>query len=262
MQKKKHTFAICAYKESKFLKNCIESLIPQREYSDIIMATSTPNDWIDGLAKEYNIPLYIRNGKSQIQDDWNFACDNAETEWVTVAHQDDVYDKKYSQSFLEEFERKPEAIMAFCDYHPIKHGEISTDLNSRMKRFFHFMMRFDTLSNSRFWKKSSLAFGNSISCPAVAYHKSLIEGEIFTSDLSFALDWDTFVKFAQYDAPFIYIPEFLFYYRIHGGATSAEFTRDNIRQTEEMYMFRKFWPDWLIKLGFGLYKKSYNTYKD
>lgn len=262
MKKKKHTFAICAYKESQFLEQCIKSIVPQRKYSDIIMTTSTPNDWIDSLAKKYEIPLFVRNGKSQIQDDWNFACDNAKTEWVTVAHQDDVYDLMYSRRLLDEINKRPNAIMAFCDYHPIKHGYIGTDLNSRMKRFFHFPLRFEAMSTSKFWKKYSLAFGNSISCPSVAYHKSLIQGEIFTSDLNFALDWDTFVKFAQYDAPFIYIPEYLFYYRIHSGATSAEYTKENVRQSEELYMFRKFWPEWLIKLGFRLYQKSYDTYKD
>ena len=44
-----HTFAICAYKESKFLEECIESIINQEVESNIIIATSTNNDYITKL---------------------------------------------------------------------------------------------------------------------------------------------------------------------------------------------------------------------
>lgn len=43
---KNHTFVICAYKESKYLEECIESLEKQIVKSNIIMCTSTPNDYI------------------------------------------------------------------------------------------------------------------------------------------------------------------------------------------------------------------------
>ena len=38
---KNHTFVICAYKESKYLEECIKSLINQTVKSNIIMTTST-----------------------------------------------------------------------------------------------------------------------------------------------------------------------------------------------------------------------------
>ena len=50
-----HTFAICAYKESPYLEECILSLKNQTVKSNIIMATSTPNEWIQGLAEKYEI---------------------------------------------------------------------------------------------------------------------------------------------------------------------------------------------------------------
>lgn len=257
---KLHTFAICAYKESEFLEECIKSLIPQREYSDIILCTSTPNDFIEDLCNQYEIPLFVKKGKSDIQDDWNFACNNAKTDWVTVAHQDDVYDINYAKELIKSINNTPNAIMAFTDYKPIKNGIISTDLNSRMKRFFRIPMKSRKLSKNKFFKKYFQSFGNAISCPSVAYNKSIIVGDIFTSKLKFALDWDTFVKFSHYDNPFIYISKKLFYYRIHMEATSKEFTENNLRKEEEWYMFRQFWPDWLIKIGFVFYKKSYKTY--
>ncbi len=257
---RKHTFAICAYKNSPYLEECVQSLVEQRKTSEIILCTSTPNPYIESIANKYSIELFVRNGISDIQDDWNFACEKSKTDWVTVAHQDDIYDRKYSEILLDYIEKKPNAIIAFTDYHPIKNGKESTDLNSRMKRFFRIPLKSELLASKKLFKKYSLAFGNSISCPCVAYNKTLIKGNVFTSHLKFALDWDTFVKFAEYDNPFIYIPQVLFYYRIHDGATSKKFTVNDTRKVEEMYMFRKFWPDFLIKIGFHFYKKCYNTY--
>ena len=44
-----HTFAICAYKESPYLEECIESLMAQEMKSEIIICTSTPNDYIKNI---------------------------------------------------------------------------------------------------------------------------------------------------------------------------------------------------------------------
>ena len=42
----KHTFVICAYKESSYLEECIVSLEKQTVKSNILMVTSTPNAFI------------------------------------------------------------------------------------------------------------------------------------------------------------------------------------------------------------------------
>ena len=47
---KNHTFVICAYKESPYLEECIQSLMNQRIKSNVIITTSTPNVYIERLA--------------------------------------------------------------------------------------------------------------------------------------------------------------------------------------------------------------------
>ena len=46
-----HTFAICAYKESAYLEKCIKSLKNQTIKSNIILVTSTPNDFLEEISK-------------------------------------------------------------------------------------------------------------------------------------------------------------------------------------------------------------------
>ena len=96
-----HTFAVCAYKESPYLEACIRSLVGQTQKTNIIVCTSTPCRYIEDLAKKYDLPYFVREGKSDIQDDWNFAFDSAETDYVTIAHQDDVYSKHYFEELAK-----------------------------------------------------------------------------------------------------------------------------------------------------------------
>ena len=86
-----HTFAICAYGESPYLEKCILSLKNQKAGSHIIMTTATPNDHIRRLAEQYDIPLYINEKGGSIAKDWKYALDMAQTDLVTLAHQDDIY---------------------------------------------------------------------------------------------------------------------------------------------------------------------------
>ena len=67
--KDQHTFAVCAYRESAFLEECVTSLLAQTVPSSILIATSTPNDHISGIATKYGIPLYINKGVAGITGD-------------------------------------------------------------------------------------------------------------------------------------------------------------------------------------------------
>ena len=90
---KNHTFAICAYKESPFLEECIQSLLGQTIPSTIIIVTSTDNAYIQNMAEKYHLELFINHGESGITQDWMFAYRSARTELMTIAHQDDTYDR-------------------------------------------------------------------------------------------------------------------------------------------------------------------------
>ena len=50
-----HTFAICAYKESPYLQECIDSLKSQTIKSNIIICTSTPCEYISDIGRTDNM---------------------------------------------------------------------------------------------------------------------------------------------------------------------------------------------------------------
>ena len=256
-----HTFAICAYKESEYLEECIVSLENQTLKSNIIMTTSTPNSYIRDLAEKHSIPLYIRDGESDIKEDWNFAYNKAQTDWVTIAHQDDVYNESYVEEMNNKLVSISNPIAFVTDYMPIKNGKIGPrDINSKIRRLLRSPIKNNRRAGSTFWKKKILCLGNSICCPAVTYNKKVLGDSFFTSDLKFNIDWDTFLKLADINGVFAYVDKPLTYYRVHDGATSKEFIVDNKRVIDDTIMFEKFWPKWIVKIIMVFYKKAYNTY--
>ena len=60
-----HTFAICAYKDSPYLEECMASVKRQSCSSEVICCTSTPSPYISRLAEKYGIPLYVREGEKR-----------------------------------------------------------------------------------------------------------------------------------------------------------------------------------------------------
>ena len=250
--KKYHTFAICAYKESDYLEDCIKSLKEQTIQSNIILVSSTKNKHIDTLAKKHKIKLYYREGKSDIQEDWNFGVKMAKTELVTVAHQDDVYESTYLENILTNYTGKE--LMLSTDNYFLKNNQKIIEKNLKIKKLLKTPLRIPGFANIRWIRNLTLAFGNTIQCPTVTYNK--------LTDLKFALDWDTFYKIYNRKGKVKYIPIKLLSFRIHEEATTALWIKNSTREIEDTIMFSKFWPKWIVKIIMKYYVKCYEVYEE
>lgn len=257
-----HTFAVCAYKESPYLDECVGSLVDQTVRTKVEIYTSTPNSYIYGIAKRYHVPVYVNEHAGEgIQADWNFAYNHAGTAYVTVAHQDDVYDRRYVEELLKYSGRYDDWSIFYTDYTPIKNGDSSRrDINSRIRRFLRWPVRNNKRADKIWRKKLSLCMGNTIVCPLVTYNKERLGNDVFTSDYDFNLDWDTFYKLACVPGRFVYVDRVLGHYRVHEGATSKEFITSHNREGEDLSMFEKFWPRWVARMIMIPYRLAYKTY--
>lgn len=258
-----HTFAVCAYKESPYLDECVRSLVSQTRRTNVEIYTSTPNELIYEVGKKYNVPVYVNpDGGRGIQADWNYAYNHAETDYVTVAHQDDVYDREYVRALLSCIRSYDDWSIFYTDYTPIKNGDSSRrDANSRIRRLLRWPVKRSNKADSVRRKKLSLCMGNTIVCPLVTYNKARLGESIFTSEYGFNLDWDTFYKLACMPGRFLYMDTVLGHYRVHDEATSKEFIDSHNREAEDLSMFEKFWPKWVARLIMIPYRLAYRTYK-
>ena len=110
-----HTFVILAYKQSPYLQACVDSILAQTVPSEIIICTSTPNNYIQGIADKHGISVHVNTNGGSIGKDWNFGMRSAATQYVTLAHQDDIYHADFAEKCiaLAEQNEASKPLMAF-----------------------------------------------------------------------------------------------------------------------------------------------------
>ncbi len=257
---KNHTFIICAYKESKYLEECVKSLLNQKVKSNIIMTTSTPNQYIKAVSDKYQITLYINNGEKGIGQDWNFGISNANTDYVTIAHQDDIYKPDYLEEIVKQLEKNNNFVIAFTDYREIKNGkEIPLTSNLRIKKILLFPLR--VFKKSKFIRRRALSLGSSICCPSVTINKKITGENPYKTELKCDLDWDTWDKMCEYNENFLYIPKELMQHRIHEESETSNLIQNNTRLEEDLLMLKRYWPNPVAKFIMKFYGNAIKTNK-
>lgn len=254
-----HTFVVLAYKESKYLETCIKSVLNQKYESNVIIATSTPNDYISRIANKYNLELIINQNSGQgIGFDFDFALSCAKSKLVTIAHQDDYYDYLYSNVIMQASTKYPDATLLFSDYYEIKNeNKIYSNLNLRIKRILLSLLKIKRISKFRIIKRSCIAFGNSICCPAVTFNKMNINfSDIFNCDFKCDVDWYAWEKISKLNGRFVFINECLMGHRVHEESTTTKIISENTRTIEDLEMFKKFWPNSIAMMLNNLYSMS------
>ena len=257
----RHTFAICAYGESPYLETCIRSLVSQTVKTPVILCTSTPCAYIDALAGKYGIPVYVNEKHEGIAGDWNFAYEKADCDFVTLAHQDDIYLAEYAEALQKAYAKYPDmsifmsASRTVKDGNPVPDGKIE-----RVKKLLRLPLRLRAFSGRRAVKLLTLRFGNPVICPSCSYNKKLCGSGIFNGKYSFVLDWDALVRLAERKGRWICSEKPLILYRVHADAATAQSIRSHVRETEESEMFDRLLPGRAAAVVKKAYRKSYEAY--
>ncbi len=253
-----HTFAVCAYKESPYLEECLASLMRQTVSSNRIVVTSTDNDYIRKMAEKYGLPCYSNpvRGKG-IAEDWNYAVSQASTPLVTIAHQDDIYFEGYCESILNYANRARHPLILFTDYAEKRENDIV--LSNRLlhvKRFMLSPLKIRFLWEKRFVRRRILSLGSPICCPSVTYVKENLRLPIFETGYRSDLDWQAWEKISRRKGGFVYIDHVLMAHRIHEESETSAMIADDRRKREDYEMFCKFWPGWIAGLLEHFYQKG------
>lgn len=257
MKNNEHTFAVCAYKESPYLEECIQSVQSQTVQSKVIMTTSTPNEYIKKISEKYNIPLYINEGEKGITQDWNFAYRMAETKLVTIAHQDDVYLPNYAEQILELNEKAKNPLILFTDYAELRNGKVvSNNRLLKVKRILLFPLKLPLFWNSKFVRRRVLSLGCPICCPAVTLAKDNLPDQVFKAGFRSAEDWEAWEMLSKRKGAFAYTRTIGMYHRIHAESETSVILGDNARIQEDYVMFKKFWPEFIARILAKTYSSS------
>lgn len=251
-----HTFVVLAYKKSKYLEECVKSVLNQNYKSKILIATTTPNDHIEHIADKYKIQI-VEGTHTNIGGDFDFAKNCTNTELVTIAHQDDIYEKEYSQNVVDAYCRYPDASIIFTDYYEIRNNKKDyLNINLFIKRILVIPLRIKYFSKFKFWKRWVIRFGVSISCPAVSFINNNVPKKLFSSDYKANVDWFAWEKLSRKEGKFIFINKPLMGHRISEESETTKIINSGERTNEDYEIYKKFWPKWIAKLFAKCYRNS------
>jgi glycosyltransferase involved in cell wall biosynthesis len=255
-----HAFVIPAYGESLHIEACIASLAAQRGASSrVVIATSTPSAFLEEIAARHRLPLAVNPVRAGIGGDWNFALATAAADWVTIAHQDDLYRHDYLDAMRAATAPHPDALIAFSDYDEIDpDGPRPDHLNLRVKRRLCRRAFGDRDAvRSPADKRRLLAWGNPVCCPSVVIHRSAIPDFRFGVTLKSNLDWEGWLNLVDREGDFVYVRKPLVTRRIHPASETTALIADERRLAEDRVMFRRMWPAPVAALILALYRAGY-----
>lgn len=256
------TIVICAYKECQYLPKAVESAVKQSVKTNIVISTSTPNDYINSIAEKFDIPVWINPDGGHAKD-YNFAIKNTPTDICIMFHQDDVYSESFVERALEELGKAENPIIAFTNYKEIHDDRIDEKDAALVviKRILLTPIKSKFLRRTVFGKRLILCLGDPICHPSTIYIKAKMPEVVFKEEYISAMDWDFFERISRSKGEFVYIKDVLFYHRMHKEtATTKILENTNNRYTEEIEIFNRFWPIWIAKIIKYFYSKSNKYY--
>lgn len=262
--KNDHCFVICAYKENKYLEECILSLLNQEVKTNILIETSTPNNYISSLANKYNLKIIVNNDSSSCAKDWNFAVNNVPYKLITIAHQDDIYYSNYAKEIISYANQATDPIMLFTDYDELINDKtISSNTILFIKRLLSYHMRNKKNWNKQKARKRLLCIGNAISCPTVTVVKEMVGDSPYDESMKCNCDYKTWVNHLKQDGSYVYVPKHLIAHRIYKDSSTSLYIKDNTRAHEDKEIISYFWPKPISTIIYKIYSLSqkHNTSK-
>ena len=229
--------------KSPYLEGCLSSLKKQKIKSKIIITTAKPFDGLKKIARKYNIKLIIFNKHKNIANDWNRAINSSKSNYVTIAHQDDIYGKDYLYEIVKSLKKinKNKPSIIFTDYYELKNKKKTTSLKLLIKKIILSIFYYKkNLIYKKNIKKKFVSFGSPIPCPSVTFNKKF--NIKFDEKFWINIDWNLWVKLSQNRGSFLYIKKELVGHRIHNKSETSKAIKDGKREKEDWVIFRKLWP--------------------
>lgn len=258
----RHSFVVPAYGFSPYLADCLASLRAQSEAtSEIVVVTSTPSVELSALAEANQVPLVVHKGSRGIAHDWNAAIGQASGDWITLAHQDDIYHPRFCELTLKALAGVGDALIAFTDYEELAPtGCRSPSALLKIKRVLlelGFLGR--TAACSRFARTNSLRFGCAIPCPSVTMRR---DARIrFDPAFGVNLDWAAWLDLCERPGSFVWVREVLMAHRIHEESETTQAIAAGRRAEEDERLLRRLWPAWIARMIVRSYGLAYASNK-
>jgi len=91
------------------------------------------------------------------------------------------------------------------------------------------------------------------------YNTHMLSNFRFSGDYTINMDWDAWLRMANIDGRFVYVPDILLAHRIHSGSATTIGLGRQARQREDLHLFRRLWPRPVAAILARFYSRSYKS---
>jgi len=256
-----HTFLVPAYGQSPHLEACLQSLKNQVLRTSVVVSTSTPFKGMEDLVERYGAQLLIHGPNQGMSHDWNQGLRQVQSPWVTIAHQDDMYDACFTAELHKALEQaRGELNLVFTNYAECIEEQVRP-INTLLK-IKKLLLELGFLGRnqvySRWAKKNCLRFGSPIPCPSVSLNLHL-HPIVFDDHYRVNMDWAAWLERANQKGGFYWIRQTLMHHRLHKSSETTIGLEQGHRATEDLALLNKLWPAPLAKLIHYFYFVAYKS---
>lgn len=214
------TIAIPTFDRPAYLEEAVASALAQTyPHIEVIVGDNGSGEAMKGWAPEVTADprlVYRRNPRNLgMSGNFNTLADAARGEFFTAIGDDDRLLPDFVSRLMEEM--KPDVSLAFCNHFLIdRHGtRLDAESREQTHRYSRDQLPAGVLENAQI-----AAWQQSIAMSATLMRTVDMRRLRFREDLN-TPDAEFFIRLAQEDAKFAFVPDYLVEYRVHTAATSS-----------------------------------------
>lgn len=231
------TFAIPFYKGIPYLARALRSILAQEDSNwQAYVCDDGPEPGIDSLVNSFGDGRirYLKNPRNiGMSGNFNRCIDLAQTDLVTILHNDDELMPNYCGTFREASLRYPDAAALFCRVQVV---DENTDPVFSVPDVVKDYLINPSMSEEITLRGEdgvyALLKGNFINAPTLCFRKSVVGDRRFP-DLKFVLDIEMTTKLLLDGETLVGLPQRCYRYRRHEEAATSQYTRNQLRFREE-----------------------------
>lgn len=234
------TFVIPCCNGAEHLGAAIRSILAQRrqDFELVVVDDASTDDSVAVARAAGGSRLRLERHARRLGLAANFAhaASVVTTPYFCIAHQDDVYEPDYLATMVQALEAAPAASLAHCAATAI--DAAGNPIAAAAERFKARLARRARVAEPADVFRLLLR-GNFVCCPSVLFRASAFRAiGGFDTRLSFALDWELWLRLSRSGTRFETILEPLVRYRRHLGNATREATTSLRRFEEEFSVLR------------------------
>jgi glycosyltransferase involved in cell wall biosynthesis len=231
------TYSIPYYSGIDYLGRAIKSVIAQQDGNwQCVVIDDSNDDGVEQLVRDIGDGRvrYVKNEQNiGMARNFNRGIDLAETDLVTLLHNDDELMPSYTATMRAAAERYPKAAALFCRAEIIgPNSEAWFSLADVVKGFINPANKQEFVLEGEPGVRALLR-ANFIMAPTLCFRKSVLGARRFPESYKFVLDWELTTSLLLAGETLVGIPDRCYRYRRHFENETEKLTKSQLRFREE-----------------------------